>query len=249
MPEKLSSLESPTPSTASKKTKGRLTNLSTSGPNSDPANETSLNVPKLPRPCGKAGLTRKQAALDRLKVSESKLARTTPITKILKEIPGGKRLAFEAMQLSEDPLITEFLDRYFRIPDRDRICLPIEAVALAAKINPKHLLGEILMAMREHSATSVKVIALSEHPDVMRSSVENAKLPGGYRDREMVHTMLGALSKQGPTFINKFFAGKADDSDDKNEPEQDDPNFLFPDASEIQEKLQAMRQRLLETRK
>jgi hypothetical protein len=54
------------------------------------------------------------------------------------------------------------------------------------------LWGEIMLAMREHSVNSVKVIAVASHPDVIKRSVEFAQLPGGFRDREHIHTMLGA---------------------------------------------------------
>jgi len=115
------------------------------------------------------------------------------------------------------------------------------------------LLGELLLAMREYSVTSVKVIGIGRHPEVMQKTVENALLPGGVRDREILHTMLGALpQKSGATFIDKFFAGSSQTKEPESaEPErfEEDLDVIFPDVSLMQERVQPMRQKLLETRK
>src|SRR5271154_5917522 len=137
MSETPQSLESPVLSMPSKKSKGRPKKTLMSGLISDlPSSELStLSVPKLPRPCGKAGLTRKQAALDRLKVTEKQLSAVPPITKILKETPRGKQIALEAMQFSNDGVIQQFLNKYWRIPERDRASLSIEAIAVASRVD------------------------------------------------------------------------------------------------------------------
>jgi hypothetical protein len=135
--------------------------------------------------------------------------------------------------------------------------LPFEAVALAGGIDVQHLFGEILLAMREHSVNAVKFIAVATHPRVMKKRVEFAQTAGGTRDRDALDTMLGALpSNKGNTFINKFFAAGADpDEDDKPEPApvveelMDDANFVFPNAEDMQERLQPLRQKRLEAGK
>lgn len=127
--------------------------------------------------------------------------------------------------------------------------MSIEAVALAAKVDIPALLGEILLAMREQSVNTVKLIAIASHPETILKRVEYAKTPGGYRDRDALDTMLGALpSPKGPTFINKFFAGgQQDDAEPKEAPEElvEDVDFVFPDVSVMQEKVQPMRQKML----
>lgn len=170
---------------------------------------------------------------------------------MMEESKVTRTVALQAMRFSESPEIVSFLAKYDKIPERDRACLSIEAVAISAGVNVAHLLGEIMLAVRDHSANRVKFIAIASHPDVMKKSVECAMLPGGLGDRKDIHTMLGALpSNKGTTFINKFFAsGK--ESADEPEPEElvDEFEVVFPDASIMQEKVQPLRQKLLESRK
>jgi hypothetical protein len=172
------------------------------------------------------------------------------ISPILREIQGGKSKALKAMRFSETECIRKFLAKYDSIVPRDREKLSIEAIALAAKLDIRHLWGEIMLAMREHSVNSVKVIAVANHPEVIKRRVEFAQLPGGFRDRDALDTMLGALpSNKGTTFINKFFAsGSREDEPDKPEAPElvDDLNYLFPDASAMQERSQSSRQKLLQ---
>ncbi len=153
------------------------------------------------------------------------------------------------MRFSESDLIVRFLEKYDSVPRSDREKLSIEAIALAAKINIPHLWGEIMLAMREHSVNSVKVIAVAAHPEVMKSRVLYAQTPGGYRDRDRIDEMLGAIKPAGGnTFINRFFnVGQNEDSGEKESQEDlvEDVDFAFPDVSVMQEKVQPMRQKML----
>jgi hypothetical protein len=207
----------------------------------------------MPHPVGRPGENRKLAALSRIKVRPSQLEDAAPITEILKDVTKGIPLAFKAMRSSQSPIIRKFLHKWNRISEKDRIGLPLEAVAIAAKIDTSTLLGEIMLAMREHSVNLVKIVAVASHPDVMKKTVESALGDKGYQDRELIHNMLGASSKQqGTTFINKFFAGRQTDPD---QPEDavpvaqaemvDDLEFIFPSSSNMQERIQPVRNRLL----
>lgn len=207
-------------------------------------------------PHRKEPLPRKIDALKRLKVDPEKLSAAPNITEILKETRGGLTLALKAMRFSQSPLIQAFLSKYDSLPTRDRERVPIEAVALAADIDIRHLWGEIMLAVREHSVSAVKVIALAAHPDVITKRVEFAKTPGGYRDRDALDTMLGALPKPGgATFIDKIFVTRPDEKKEKDEDDEpesnegtvDDLDYIFPDASEVQERIQTARQKLLKS--
>jgi hypothetical protein len=153
------------------------------------------------------------------------------------------------MRFSSSEAIQKFLKTYDSISLRDREKLSLEAIAIAAKVGIPLLLGEILLAIREHSVNVVKFIAVGSHPEVMKKTVESALLPGGWRDREHVHTMLGALPtpKNTTNFINKVFTGGAKDEEEKDAPEEimDDVDFVFPDSSVMQDRIQPMRQKLL----
>ncbi len=194
-------------------------------------------------------LKRTRGPLHRLGVTVAEYVAAPKISPILREITGGKRMALKAMRFSSAECIHKFLDMYDSISLRDREKLSLEAIALAAKVDIALLLGEILLAIREHNVNVVKFIAVGSHPEVMKKTVESALVTGGWRDREHIHTMLGALpSPKGPTFIGKFFAGGTQDPEEPKEPSDDlmeDVDYIFPDSSVMQDRIQPMRQKLL----
>ena len=215
------------------------------GSRSDLANK-KLSLKKVP-----STKTFADNVLRALKVSPVQLQKTPDITAILKEVPGGIKFALAAMRLSESPLIIEFLGKWDKLPERyQRERRSLEACALHARIDVRHLWGEIMLAIRERSVHMVKVIATSAHPELVKKRIEFANLPGGVRDRDALDTMLGALpSNKGTTFINKFFAGKPQEETEQAEPQDemaDDLDYIFPDASVMQEKIVPLRQKLLE---
>jgi hypothetical protein len=156
------------------------------------------------------------------------------------------------MRFSDDPLIITFLEKYDSLGERDLQSLPLQAVALSAGLNVKHLWGEMMLAIREHSVSSVKIIAVSAHPQITKSRVEFAQTPGGFRDRDALDEMLGALKPSaGNTFIGKFFAATTKEMPENEEQASemvDDLEFMFPDSSVMQEKVQPMRQKVLEAK-
>ena len=196
---------------------------------------------------------RKADALARLGVTEEQLKIAPNLDPILKDTCGGKTRAIDAMRFSDQPLVEQFLAKYDSIPDRDRKSLTFTAIALAAEINVRHLLGEMLLAIREHSVSRVKFIAITAHPDVTRSRVKFAQEVGGFRDRDALDTMLGALPKgTGISIMNKIFTGteeKPPEEAEESAPIQeleDDVDIVFPDVSKMEDRVQPMRQRLLE---
>jgi hypothetical protein len=209
--------------------------------------KSSTNLSKVPS--GK--LRRRQnEALKRLGVTRDELKAAPSINAILKETRGGKAVALEAMRFASSSAIATFLEKYDSIPTQDRARLPFEAIAIAAKVDLIQLLGEIIIAARNHSANIYKFIAVSNHPSVIKSRVEFAKLPGGYRDRDAIDTMMGALpSPKGPTFIGKVVVGKDEEEEPGAGRFEDDLDAVFPDASLMQDRVHPMRQKLLESRK
>ena len=167
------------------------------------------------------------------------------------------------MRMSDGEISSTFLEKWDSIPERDRECLTMEVIALAAGVDCRALLGEILLAAREYSVVKFKLQALEAHPDILEKRIEYAKLPGGYRDRDAIDTILGALPRSKTTFIDKFYAGS--DTKEADLPESDseapartvqqaeemveDENFVFPDCEVMQEKIQPIRQKLLESKR
>lgn len=229
----------------------------------DSANETSSLQPatKKAEPYHKEVPPRKDAALVRLGVTPEQLRDTPQISEMLREVRNGRSIAIRAMRFSQQQILTDFLVKYDSIPERDREQIPLEAIAISIGQDVRHLWGEIMLAIRESSVNAVKIIAVAAHPDVLKKRVEFAKTPGGYRDRDALDIMLGALpSPKGPTFIGKAFFGSTtpepDDPDGAETPVQaapqeelvSDEDFVFPDCEVMQEKVQPMR-KLLEAKR
>jgi hypothetical protein len=209
-------------------------------------------VPKLPE-------NRESQALARLKVKPEQLAVAPQITPMIKTtIKGGLNTALEAMRFStDDSEIRGFLRTYDKIPMEDRETLSWEAISIAAKVNPKHLLGAIELAVGSYCQKKSRLIAVSNHPEIMEKRVEFAKMAGGEKDRTALDIMSGMQqSPRGPTFVGKqvaVFNGPGATSKDEggqvidSKPETTTDGFddLFPPPNEVQEKLVPIRQKLL----
>ena len=268
-PENPSSPESPPKKTSSAKPRARAKKLLTSGEPSSPDTTTNpsdqesapskkekkkrIYPPETGRERSLSQYHKrsqsqkdyKALAMKRLGLTPEDLEGVPDVTSILKEVKGGITYALTAMRFSDGELIGQFLERWDQINALDRECLTIEAVATAAGIDIRHLWGEIMLAMREHSVSSVKVIAVSNHPAVMKQRIQYAMEPAGVRDRDALDIMLGALPKpnSGTTFIDKaVFVEGGSQEEDRPKGEVDDINFVFPDSELMQEKIVAVRQ-------
>jgi len=183
------------------------------------------------------------------------LATVPPITPFFQNAEGGLPAVLNAMRFAtEEPEITAFLHKYDSIPESDRVRLSWEAIALAANVNLRTLAGAVLFALRDMSVSTVKMIAFSNHPKVMKATVDYALMPSGDRDRTMVHRGLGFLpDPKGPTFIGKAVFGPSGAKEGGDAETQaatfsgdDELEELFPSSKIMQEKLVPLRQRLLE---
>jgi|ERR1700687_4305631 len=171
LPENLPSVESPARKTVSRPRKARLEKRQLkSGLNSDPESESLLkrlrSLPARPR---------RNEALKRLGITEKQLQSSPNITSILKETHGGIKLSIGALRFSQNEAVQLFLKKYDSISERDRKSIPLEAIAIKVGVDIRMLLGEIMIAVREHSVSRVKMIAIANHPEVIKSRVKFAK--------------------------------------------------------------------------
>jgi hypothetical protein len=159
---------------------------------------------------------------------------------------------------TDDVDIRAFLKVYDKVPIKDRERIPWEAIAIAAKVNPKHLLGAIQLAVQTHCWNRSRFIAVSNHPDITNARVKYAKMAGGEKDRTALDIQIGAMQgPKGVTFVGKqvavFHGGEQakEEEDGKTVDAQFSTNDgfddLFPSPNEIQDKLVPIRQRLLES--
>lgn len=252
----LTTLETP------KETQESLENVVDSGslttlPKKARKQKSLMPVPKL-----SALESRTLQALKRLKVKPEALLAAPQITPLLKtSVKGGLKASLDAMRFSaEDQDIKAFLKVYDKVPLGDRERVSWEAIAIAAKVNPKHLLGAIQLAVQTHCWNRSRFIAVSNHPDITNARVKYAKMAGGEKDRTAIDIFNGFLqSPKGPT-VNVTqqvagFGGGGHTKDggggnivDAEVSTSDGFDDLFPSPNEIQDKLVPIRQRLLEAK-
>ena len=192
----------------------------------------------------KAGaLRRKDAALDRLGVSAEQLASCPQITPIF-ETPSNLRDAISALRFSNDPVAAKFIGTYDKIPAGDRAYLSIEAVAIKADVDFNELLGSMIFSFRSAQAQKSGIMAMAEHPDVLRASLLYACSPAGVQDRRMLHEAVGFLPTPKGMSLNLNFPQAAE----KKEESSPDVNDVFPMITEKQPGWQERRTRLLEAK-
>jgi hypothetical protein len=208
------------------------------------------------------------AALERIGVTPEQLAAAPKITPLLKQAQGGLKQIVDAMRFAPDDVIQAFLRRYDTLDRADHADLCWEAIALAAGVPVSALLGSIMVSLQQQSVSMVKMIALTGHPAITRARLKYGQMPSGERDRTAFDQALGLLpNPKGPTFIGKAIFGSSQDAmrqqkqlrrrndDDMPDDDEDMPiavresdidlDKLFPPANATQEKLVAIRQRIL----
>lgn len=172
-----------------------------------------------------------EASLIKLEIDLDEVNNAAPLNAILKEAEGGLPAVLNAMRFSQDPVILKFLKAYKLGNEIDHHIIPWEAWAVKARVDIPALLGSIMIALRQQSVNTIKIVSITTHPDVVRATVKNAMTPKGHRDRENLHTALGFLPRaKGATFIDKYFAGTVGSSipDDNESPQPDKPADVLP---------------------
>jgi hypothetical protein len=201
---------------------------------------------------GSKRASRSADALRRLNVTEQELMAAPEISPLLKRAGGGLKGVISALRMAQgDKLITKFLKRYDSIPIGDRERLPIEAIALAARVDLTHLLGSILLALQKQSVDLSKIIAVTSLPRITAARVKYGLMPSGERDRAALDTSFGFLpSRKVATIIDQaiFNSGRSatnkrgnvqDHEGEEDGFDEDNPDLdrIFPPARIMQEKL------------
>lgn len=180
-----------------------------------------------------------EASLIKIDVDIDTVRLAAPMTSILEQADGGLSAVIAAMRFSADPGIMKFLRMYDGGTALDRYLIPWEAWAIKCKLDIPKLLGEILIALRQQSVNTIKVLAITAHAESVKAGLKEAKKPKGFKDRHELNVSLGfSPSPKGPTFIGKYFAGVSDIEEAEVKPTDSmDVNELFPDLSETQKML------------
>jgi hypothetical protein len=203
----------------------------------------------------------RRAALARLGVTEEQVAQTAEITSFFKLPDGGIQQCIAAMRLQRgDEVLTRFLLKYDTLSMHDRRHLPIEAICIAAQVDPVHLLGSTTVALERVNVSVVKLLTVANHVKIVQARLKYGLLPGGDKDRTAIDTAVGFLpSPRGPVFVGKAIFGSGQNAMNQQrlnggDDEEDevpmvaakdvDLDRLFPAPRIMQEKLVAIRNRL-----
>lgn len=148
------------------------------------------------------------------------------------------------MRYSSNPEVGKFLKVYDDTPKFDRDQIPFSAFAIKAGCNIPELLGAIVLCFRDYQAQKSAIKVMAAHPKVLDSTIMYAGMPGGERDRRMIHEMVGAIKTPKGTNINFNFGN---DTPEPEKPEDTPPevNEIFPVINSKQEEWQGKRQKLL----
>lgn len=192
---------------------------------------------------------RKDAALRRFirgsNLTLEQFQQAPPLSSILANL-GTRKSVIDTLRFSPDPAVAAFLEVYDATPTCDRKQIPLEVIALKAKVDCNALLGAVVMSFRSIQAQKSALKAMAAHPKVVTSTILYAGMPGGERDRRMLHEAVGFLPTPKGLTINQNF-GQPQDSDDSEHAESaPDVNDLFPIVNDKLEKWQAGRQKMLE---
>ena len=116
----------------------------------------------------------------------------------------GWRQALEALRASEIEEARQFLNRYDdpTLPLYCRKFLPIEAFAIASGMSPLILWETIVRALTRLNTYRGIALAAIAHPEIVETSIEQAKDPKGFRDREWQLKHAGFLPLPKGNVIN-----------------------------------------------
>jgi hypothetical protein len=150
------------------------------------------------------------------------------------------------MRFSQDPAVVSFLKTYDSAPKCDLKQLPLELIALKAKVDFNALLGAIVMSFRSIQAQKSALQAMAAHPKVVNSTILYAGMPAGERDRRMLHEAVGFLPTPKGLTINQNFGQQTEVEEQEQGGTAPDVNDLFPMVNDKLEKWQTGRQKMLE---
>ena len=137
---------------------------------------------------------------------KSNQAPQVQISHIWRKCEGGILQVIDALRGCEDETARKFITKYDSLPKSVREVVTIEQISTSAGVLTPDLHGCAAKALVSQQQQASAFIAATAHPLVMQKTVQVALQDKGVRDREMVHTMVGALpTPKGTTIISQRF--------------------------------------------
>jgi hypothetical protein len=162
--------------------------------------------------------------LSRYKIGKRAYEMSAKIGDVIYRAIGGRQRAIETLKFSKNPDAQKLLAFCERLAWGTRETIPIEALCLAAGVDPTTIAGALVLAARDVSRLESSLITLDKHPDVVRATAFYAGLPDNSKDREMFHkaAVVGWLPtpKGSSVNVNVFDPRQApsEDEDDDGVP-------------------------------
>jgi hypothetical protein len=157
--------------------------------------------------------------LNRYKIGKRAYEMCAKIGDVIYRAIGGRQRAIETLKFSKNPDAQKLLQFCEKLSWGTRDKIPIEALCLAAEVDPTTIAGALVLAARDVSRLESSLITLDKHPDVVRATAFYAGTADGSKDREMFHkaAVVGWLPTPKGSSINvNVFDPKqvAEDGDD-----------------------------------
>lgn len=161
--------------------------------------------------------------LNRYKIGKRSYEMSAKIGDVIYRAIGGRRRAIETLKFSKNPDAQKLLEFCEKLAHETRDQIPIEALCLAAGVDPTTIAGALVLAARDVSRLESSLITLREHPDVVQATADFAKaMPMASKDREMFHkaAVVGWLpSPKGSSINVNVFDHKQMAGEDLNDEE------------------------------
>lgn len=205
----------------SRKAKKNIVNFPSSQQDDSSKPSTAPAAPEMTVPDPRSGSSTAEAYLTRFmaqhKITKRNLENCPKIEDSLKRAIGGRLRAIETLKFSQHPDAKKLLEFCQRIKFANRDKVPFEAMCLAAGVDVMTIFGALILAARDVSRAESALITMTEHPNVVRATVDdatqrvpildkNANLvgyaPASAKAQEMVHKAVGWLPTPKGSNIN-----------------------------------------------
>lgn len=227
---------------------------------SQPPTETVTEM-KIPAPVQDKILVQ---FLGRHKIGKRQYEITAKIGDIIFRAIGGRQRAIETLKFSRHPDAQKLLEFCEKLSWNTRQDVPIEALCLAAGVDPTTVAGALVMAARDVSRLESSLKTFAGHADVVQATIRDAvdRVPilnllgevvgysrGSSKAQEMMHKAVGWLPQPKGSSINiNTFGPPSVESDDEDDGTPTMEDVFGSDAMEI-EGWGEQRRRLLEAGK
>lgn len=140
--------------------------------------------------------------LQRYKIGIRQYELTAKIGDIIHECIGGRTKAIDYLKFSSHPDARKLLEFCQKLSYATQESIPIEAMCLAAGVDTMTISGALIRSTVDVAKMKSALIAMQEHPNVVRSTAFYAGLADNSKDREMMHKAVGFLPTPKGSSIN-----------------------------------------------